>query len=208
MEDNLITRVDDPHATGQKKTFTTHYYPFETLPIIKSHLHPKFAIVNAGQKIQKLGTTNGKIFGRVVTDYPILGDLMRVYMAWLQPADLDDKSFNVPFVPPLELIGGNSRSDDGHNDNDDDSDYDNRTIPCRPRPRNRMTPQHSLQGSPVRKQKCREPAPRASGSKRKVLSELSLSKLHHQIGARPWTGHLIREWDQENWPRLTSYPDW
>ncbi len=194
MEDNVITRQDDPQTTGQKKSVTTHHYPFKTLPIIKSHLHPKFAIVNAGQKIQKLGTTNGKNYLRMITDYPILGDVMRVYTAWLLAADLDDKNFNVPPIPLLDL-GGDSGVDDG--DNDDDSDYDNRTIPCRPRPRNRITPKNSLQGSPVRKRKRTEPAPRASGSKRKVLSELSLSKLH-QIGARPWTGHLIREWDQEN----------
>jgi len=156
---------------AKKKSVTTHHYPFKTLPIIKSHLHPKFAIVNAGQKIQKLGTTNGKIFGRVVTDYPILGDVMRVYTAWLRPADLDDKSFHVPPVPPLDLIGGDGGGDDGDDgDDDDDSDYDNRTIPCRPHPRNRITPKNSLQGSPVRKRKRTEPAPQASGSKRKVTS--------------------------------------
>jgi hypothetical protein len=207
LRDNIITRQDSVQTEGEKNWPPSHHYPFKTLPIIKSHLHPKFAIVNAGRKIQKLGTTMVKDFRRVLLDFPILRVVMDVYTAWVRPADLNDKSFNVLPVHPLELIGGDSGSDDG--DNYDDSDYDNRTISCRPHPRNRTTPQNSLQGSPVRKRKRTEPAPRASGSKRKVLSELSLSKHDHQIGARPWTGNLIRKWDQESCGLdLTSYPDW
>jgi hypothetical protein len=120
---------------------------------------------------------------------------MEVYTAWVRPANLKDKSFNVAPVPLLNLIGGDSTGDD---DNDDynDSDYDNRTLSYRPYPRNRKT-QNSLQGSPVRKRKRIEP-PQASGLKRRVLSELSLFKHDQQIRTRFWTGNRIRKWDQEN----------
>jgi hypothetical protein len=159
---------------------------------MKSHIHPKFVIVNAGGKLQKLC---GEDLMKVLLDFPILRVVMEVYTAWVRPANLKDKSFNVAPVPLLNLIGGDSTGDD---DNDDynDSDYDNRTTPYRLYPQNRKT-QNSLQGSPVRKRKCIEP-PQASGSERKVLSELSLFKHDQQSGARLWTGNRICKWDQEN----------
>lgn len=197
MEEVIVT-CRGPVQTEGKRLLTNHDYPFKTLPIIKSHLHPKFAIVNAAEKMQELAK-NENDFRRVLLDFPILRVVMDVYTAWVRfPADLNDKSFNVPPVPLVDLIGGDSGSNGGDNDSDSDSDYDDRTVPYRPHPRNRKTPQNSLGGSPVRKRKRTEAAPRASRTKRKVLSELSLWKHDHQTGDRLWTGNRIRKWDQEN----------
>ena len=254
---------------GGPVTMPVHVYPCKTLPIIKSHLHPKFAIVNAGEKMYKLLGTNLEDAKRVLLDFPILKVVMDVYTAWTRVSeeDLSNKSFNDPPVSPLDLIGGDSPSDDNNDDdNNNSSDYDNRTAPYRPRPPNRKTQnsvqgsyqtppyrvyysrntqnslqgsnrtppyrphppnrktqnspqgsyhtppcrayysrkmywktQNSLPGSPVRKRRCIESAPQASGSKRKVLSEFSLFKHHQQIGARHWTGNRICKWDRKNW---------
>jgi hypothetical protein len=72
MEEYIFARREAAEVEGGREPVTLHVYPFKTLPIIKSHLYPKFAIVNAGEKMHKLGGTNVEDFTRVLLDFPIL----------------------------------------------------------------------------------------------------------------------------------------
>ena len=89
----VIARIDTFETEGSPGLTATHKYPFKTFPIIKSHLHPKFAIVNAGEKLLKLGDTDGP---KIFLDFPGLQAVIHIYVAWTRPANLSDKSFNVP----------------------------------------------------------------------------------------------------------------
>ena len=190
LEGNIITRIDSfPTESNPVPWSTTHHYPFKTLPTIKSHLHPKFAIVNAGAKMQELSDKNYDDFARVLRDFPCLRLVMDLLTAWKRSPRFSDTTFDVPF---------DISEDDGGGGNDNESDYDNQTVHWRDHGRKVGTPQGSCQGSPVRKRKRGNPAPRASGSKRKVLSELSLYKHNQQKGAGLWTDNRIRKWAEKS----------
>jgi hypothetical protein len=117
-------------SVGTPFKTTMHAYLFKTLPIIKSHLHTKFAIVNPGEKMLKLFATNVADAKRVFLNFPILRTVVKVWIRGMDLIHFNDQSFNVLLVLPLKH-GGDSPSDDNNND-DNDSDYDNQTIPCPP----------------------------------------------------------------------------
>jgi hypothetical protein len=98
--------------------YTIHTYPFDGLPLLRSHLHPKFAIVEAGRRLEGL---EPNIFKQLLVDFPSLSLIGNLYEAWLRvpPAGWkEDISFNVLYV-----------KDDDDDDDDDDSDpnYDDQT---------------------------------------------------------------------------------
>jgi hypothetical protein len=186
-----ITRIDTFPTEGippSPDQCTVHRYPFDTLPIIKSHLHPKFAIVNSGDKMHRLQKLDGKVFAKALGDFPSLRLLKDVYTAWTGWVDVNDPSFNVSRVVPLDFHE-NDDVNGGDGDDADDSDYDDRTIPLRA-----GSKKNASQASPTRKRKRANPAPQASGSNRKVLSETSLSKHNEQRGTHLWSDRRILKW--------------
>ena len=60
MEDVVITRLDNiPNGKPSLEHVHIHLYPFDTLPLLESHLHPKFIIFDTGNKLRELGRTAG-----------------------------------------------------------------------------------------------------------------------------------------------------
>ncbi|KIJ23997.1 hypothetical protein M422DRAFT_56591 [Sphaerobolus stellatus SS14] len=103
--------------------FVTYIHPFNAMPKLTSHLHPKFAILEAGRK---LGVIAPPFLLEVVAEYPILQKALVIYAAWTCqcPADAqNDPSYN----PPDNHDGDDD--DDGNNGGDNDADSAVRTIP-------------------------------------------------------------------------------
>lgn len=98
------------------RTGTVHYYPYHTLPLLESHLHPKFAIFNAGSKLKKLETPES--FSKLETlfdKYPGLEKTLRLYDAWIRPlpaSALKDESYFDPNDILVEDSNGSEHSDD------------------------------------------------------------------------------------------------
>ncbi|KAF7759616.1 hypothetical protein Agabi119p4_11311 [Agaricus bisporus var. burnettii] len=67
---------DRPIATTD---FKIHVYPFDELPEIRSHVHPKFAIVELGRKLSELCIDTLK---SLIDSFPVLGSVLAIFMAW------------------------------------------------------------------------------------------------------------------------------
>ena len=110
-----------------------HVYPYSTLPDLKSHLHPKFAIFDAGKKLDKLykqDSRSNPVYGKFLEDYPNAQKTLQLYLAWIGPLPenaLEDKTYYD--LEEFDLINGpelqNIHDDLKFQDNDDnDSDYE------------------------------------------------------------------------------------
>jgi len=158
--------------------FTTHVYTFQTLLLLKSHLHSKFAIINAGQK---LATSSSAYSPQLMLDYSSLSHVLTLYLCWTQS-------------PPPELDQDPAPYDDDALDRDDededdprDGDYDDRTTHQLPR-RNKK---HAQQVSPTTKRKCLKHTNPASGSKRN-LSKRAMVKHNQKFGKAKWSDHICK----------------
>ena len=100
MEDVAIMfqqTVTQPLATEH---FQVHVHPFDTLPLLPSHIRPHFVIYQAGTALDKLHIEEGI---RIVEENPLLRKVVALYDAWRTdpPAGvMDNKDFNPD--PPLE----------------------------------------------------------------------------------------------------------
>ena len=224
MEDVLITRREVLADGKISSEVINCFYPFNTLPLLNSHLHPKFAIFDAGIKMARL-THQKSMF----LNNPSLLKIWRLYNAWKRPLPkeaLGDESYQGSNVLVREV--GNS-GDEGDNDLDD-SDYDGHNKRNkggrengsfhRPRtrsvtsayPRTRSIAAAERDGNGGDQIKSGRRGKPNTGkekraSKRKVLSETSnrnqhllseatLSRLDQQIGEAAWTGDRIQQWSK------------
>jgi hypothetical protein len=92
-EEFVITRGTSEDEHTETTNWTNHTYPFDTLPLLESHLHPKFVIFNSGKKINGLPVHK---YTKLMQQFPILGHVENLYMAWLEslPNTVDDTSYN------------------------------------------------------------------------------------------------------------------
>jgi hypothetical protein len=151
-------RPSDPE-TMVPDDFVTHVYPYPSFPLLTSHLHPKFAIVEAGRK---LATSASTYLPQLIVDYPILSSILILYVAWTRdppPAAGQDSSFSVPY---------NEDDDDYDYDEPNDSDYGGRTPVRRHR-----TKRRARQVTPTPYARCPN---RASGSGKKKPSNGKIGK--------------------------------
>ena len=139
-----------PLGDLQKRNFTInrladdgetilHKYPYNTLPLLKSHLHPKFVIYNAGIKLSKLlrvknPTVRDPEVEAVYDNYPAddLNAIIMLHEAWTRSPSLPDGALEDPtYVLPNTMLVRKDSSDDGGDGGDgvrdggraDDSDY-------------------------------------------------------------------------------------
>ncbi|EKM78401.1 hypothetical protein AGABI1DRAFT_114689 [Agaricus bisporus var. burnettii JB137-S8] len=82
MKQNRILRQNEHAPPPNKDQFTIHFYPFDTLPPIRSHLHPKFVIFELGRKFHELVEKDSAAANAAVSSYPILDRVHRIYAAW------------------------------------------------------------------------------------------------------------------------------
>jgi len=104
----FIIREDEVQGLASGESFKpAHPYPFDTLPLLESHLQPKFVIFDAGQK---LAESEQNEIQNLVDVFPSLqfSSIMALYSAWIRPPPAkakEDLTYNVP-------------------DDDDDNSYD------------------------------------------------------------------------------------
>ncbi|EKM76557.1 hypothetical protein AGABI1DRAFT_108652 [Agaricus bisporus var. burnettii JB137-S8] len=101
-----ILRQNEHAPPPNKDQYTFHFYPFDTLPPFRSHLHPKFAIVELGRKYHELRGKNLAAASAALSSYPILSRVNRIYAAWLL----------LPKGTPLFEEWKNKGSTDGNKD--------------------------------------------------------------------------------------------
>ena len=106
MKNVVITRLDVPANREELSDDEFHHYryPFDTLPLLESHLHPKFVIFDAGQKISNLAKDSVE-FEKFCHDFPALqiSSILDLYTSWTRqpgPAEWErrnqDPSYYVP----------------------------------------------------------------------------------------------------------------
>ncbi|PPR04143.1 hypothetical protein CVT24_010693 [Panaeolus cyanescens] len=76
MEDLYITRQS---GRDDDKTVSIHDFPFEDLPVIRSHLHPKFVILHLGATISRFC---GDAWGGLLDRFPYLWNVHQLFLAW------------------------------------------------------------------------------------------------------------------------------
>lgn len=199
--------------------YSLHAYPFNTLPLLESHLHPRFAIFNAGYKLQDMLQTRPESFFQLIDDYPSLSTIKALYGAWILPPP------DVAYTDPTFINddGDDDEGDDGGDgdgdfqiDDDDDDDGDTQTTPARigelvvRKKRKRKATAVKPAGS----SKKRKPTPAAANAfehkypqarkvlfkshnlNRQLLSEATLSSLNRQFRGPAWSNERIREWSK------------
>jgi hypothetical protein len=93
---SVITRQHavTPEATPPLANFTLYAYPFQDFPLLESHLHPRFVLLDTGRKLKEL-THQART--RLCTQYDILNNVLHIYDAWSRdPPErfLSDREFN------------------------------------------------------------------------------------------------------------------
>ena len=113
-----------------------HVYPYSTLPDLKSHLHPKFVIFDAGKKLDKLyseDSISSPVYDKFLEDYPSAEKARDLYLAWIGPLPknaLEDKTyynleeFDIINGPELQHIQDDLIFQDNDNNDNNDSDYE------------------------------------------------------------------------------------
>jgi len=192
---------------------------YRTLPRLKSHVHPRFAIFNAGVKIEILRRDEHELL-KVFNDYPSLVKVAFIYKAWrriIPVRAVAQKSY----VDPNEELVPISDDDSG---NLSDRSYRPLTksgrgdgFHLRRRTRSAVV-EHDDQcnqsqsgrgGTKTRKTSVKRKREVPAVNKRKVLSESStynqqflsqatLSRFNQQYGEGVWTGDRIRHWSHWN----------
>lgn len=69
LEIEQITRrveLEDDIPAGGTPTWTIHTHPFNTLPLLKSHLHPKYVIFDAGRKLGVLAKSDTHFVNKTI----------------------------------------------------------------------------------------------------------------------------------------------
>ncbi|KAF9496610.1 hypothetical protein BDN71DRAFT_1588802 [Pleurotus eryngii] len=120
MEAVTITRhlrIPTPENPMGPSDTVMHFFPFDTMPLLTSHIHPKFAIFELGRQISAL-PMDLKI--KLINATPILCSISDIYRAWSE-------------TPPAEFLAYkvfNPHPDDEDDDEDEDCS-DAGTIPRR-----------------------------------------------------------------------------
>jgi hypothetical protein len=104
-------------------------YPYTSFPQLESHIHPKFAIFDAGSKLQKLfneDSDSNPVYEKILKDYPSVSKIRRLYFAWIRPLPtnaLEDKTYvdSTSFEEFYDTPEVNS-------DIANDSDYEDRSM--------------------------------------------------------------------------------
>ncbi|EAU82991.2 hypothetical protein CC1G_09253 [Coprinopsis cinerea okayama7 len=78
--------------------FTTHTYPFDTLPTLKSHIHPKFAITHLGAALRDLAHSSLERYLKLKEQHPILYTIRMLCWRWsiLPDRAVEDPTYVVP----------------------------------------------------------------------------------------------------------------
>jgi len=99
-----------------------HSYPYSSLPLLESHLHPKFAIYDAGMKLKNL-LFNREYLIEALANYPSLSKIQDLYRGWNQIPPIHAQEDKTYVDPDFVLaFGSQDGSGDGKGDGKGDSD--------------------------------------------------------------------------------------
>lgn len=186
-ERQLILRLDiDTGSESSDVPHVCHKYPFTSLPYLKSHIRPQFAIFNAGAKLMRALEEHKDL----IEGSPDILFVMNLYEAWtreLPPNCNQDQSY----YPPNPSHDTTDTSDDDYVD-DEDPDYDDQTSD---RKRKGKAAQRVPRKKPKRKREQKVSGP----SRPQLPSKITLSRLE-RLGRASWTCNSIRKW--ANPPRI------
>ena len=200
----LDTKTDDPPANDD---IYIHRYPFDALPTLVSHIHPKFVIVSAGIQLDRIKKEDREAIFKTL---PILADIFQIYLAWTRSVVQLEKE-DTSFWPPYDPGANDDSSDDSQNDGDDpnDKDYGSRTEIGRIGSRKRRMAEPPTPSRPrsSRMRRARnepmEPDHASRALKRKKSSNLSRrSLIEHtkKTGKIGWDKDAFMEWTRNCQP--------
>ncbi|PPQ72837.1 hypothetical protein CVT24_012883 [Panaeolus cyanescens] len=77
-----LQNMDDIYITRQENdgSVAIHEFPFEDFPVIKSHIHPRFAILHLGETISRDLTPDAR--AQLFDQYPYLRDVQHLFRVW------------------------------------------------------------------------------------------------------------------------------
>lgn len=116
MAEFTVARQNDVKASALPGNVTIHLYPFKTLPLLECHLHPKFAIVEAGRRMQKYrkwaltSQEHVALVETVTSQWPTITKIEDIYEAWMRP--LPDGALENHMFDPLEHLGDDESDDE------------------------------------------------------------------------------------------------
>ncbi|KAF7426543.1 hypothetical protein PC9H_008912 [Pleurotus ostreatus] len=112
METATITRylrvptAEDPPL--RPEDVVNHFFPFDSIPPLKSHIHPKFAIFELGLQVLHLPLD---VYRSLLTTTPIISSVLDIYYAWTR-------------TPPTRFLEDTVKDDESGGDDDDPNDED------------------------------------------------------------------------------------
>jgi hypothetical protein len=202
-------RIDIVRGIGE--ALVVHSYPYSTLPRLECHVHPKFAIFEAGMKLNDLlRHEDGKsceALKNVLERHPSLKKIQILYRVWMYTPNnaSEDKTY---VDPDLELVC--CPPEVSSDDNSDGSEYGGQSRLAKsvagrgtgyylsPRTRSETAAEQAGKGgmkgtpeAPVRKRKVLS---ESFTHNQQLLSEMTLSRFDEQIGEAAWTSDRIRLW--------------
>ena len=151
IENRTAEKQADAHVSS-------HFHPFNTLPLLRSHLQPRFVIFNARAKLALL---KYEWVEWIAQHYPWILRMLTLYNAWvrsLEKTQKGDPSF---------------RYNEKDNDNDDNDD----TIDYSEWPKSRQYVRKKRKAQAQMKSRSRKR--KAAGSTRKVLSSKASLSTHN-----------------------------
>lgn len=116
MKAITVLRQNDVTTNVQPSDVTVHLYPFQTLPLLESHLRPEFVIFEAGRRMQRLEDlikslmsisqeatlSLASLLNEMRTQWPVIDKIQRIHQAWMRKLDLDYILALPEFNPPSE----------------------------------------------------------------------------------------------------------
>ena len=107
--------------TESQFSFALHKHPFTSLPYLKSHIRPQFAIFNAGLKFKRALQMHKDL----IESSPDLIFVVALYEAWIRELPYNHKQDQSYFPPAHDNDDDEDDEDDILvDDEDEDLDYD------------------------------------------------------------------------------------
>ncbi|KAF7759879.1 hypothetical protein Agabi119p4_11574 [Agaricus bisporus var. burnettii] len=182
MESYPILRQNDHARPLNKDQYTLHFYPFNTLPLFRSHLHPKFAIYELGRKFDGLTDKDQAAADAAVLSYPELDIIYRIYLRWSRPR-------KGPLFEEWKKKGRPDGDGDRQSESSSRTGYDS----MRGSVKRRRTGSSSEQGSPTPAGKSSDVMQMANPSS-ETLSHDTLIEHECIYGKGGWTQETLSGW--------------
>ena len=187
LRNERLQRRNNLMVDGSPTTWNNYDYPFDTLPLLESHIHQKFAIFNAGHKMHLLQLQVQKVVNESIFS-PRLGFVLHLYEASIRTLPPNSKT-DQSYLAPIDNKVTDDDGDDGDGvDVDDENDEDYEPGPTKKKKTARTT-------------KCKRTGTgsykvlsASSSYNQHCLSKVTLSRLLDLEGDASWTDDRIRDW--------------